>query len=91
MKFPQEKEKSTHTTVNEKRKTEKSWTLFYNKLLYKAHLIIIYFFYLVRSFAMQFQLFDIRMTQKYQQGKLGATNSWEWLITIFVPKMISIV
>ena len=31
-----EREKNTHAAVNEKRKTEKSWTLFYNRLLYKA-------------------------------------------------------
>ena len=28
--------KSSHTAVNEKRKTEKSWTLSYNRLFYKA-------------------------------------------------------
>ena len=29
-------EKNTHTVVNEKRKTEKSWTLLYNRLFYEA-------------------------------------------------------
>ena len=28
------KRKNTHAAVNEKRKTEKSWTLFYNRLFY---------------------------------------------------------
>ena len=28
--------KIAHTAVNEKRKTEKSWTLYYNRLFYKA-------------------------------------------------------
>ena len=30
------KEKDIHTAVNEKRQTEKRWTLFYNRLFYKA-------------------------------------------------------
>ena len=33
--FDKEREK-THVVVNEKRKTAKSWTLFYNRLFYKA-------------------------------------------------------
>ena len=32
----QKKRKKTHTDVNEKRKNEKGWTLFYNRLLHKA-------------------------------------------------------
>ena len=31
-----EREKNTYVAVNEKRKTEKNWTLFYNRLFYKA-------------------------------------------------------
>ena len=31
-----EREKNTHAVVNMKRKTGKSWTLFYNRLFYKA-------------------------------------------------------
>ena len=41
----------------------KSWTLFY-RLFYKALLIINHFFYFASSFAVQFPLFDIKMTQK---------------------------
>ena len=33
--FDKEREKNTYAAVNEKRKTEKSWTLFYNRLFYK--------------------------------------------------------
>ena len=31
--FDKEREKNTNTTVNEKRKTEKSWTLFYKQVV----------------------------------------------------------
>ena len=31
-----EREKSTYAAVNEKGKTENSWTLFYNRLFYKV-------------------------------------------------------
>ena len=34
--FYKKKRKNTHTAVNVKRKTEKSWTLFCNRLFYKA-------------------------------------------------------
>ena len=34
--FDKEREKKTYAAVNEKRKTEKSWTLFYNRLFYKV-------------------------------------------------------
>ena len=34
--FDKEREKNTHTAVNEKIKTKKSWTLFHNRLFYKA-------------------------------------------------------
>ena len=30
------KEKNPQTAVKEKRKTEKNWTLFYNRLFYKS-------------------------------------------------------
>ena len=30
------KAKNTYAAVNEERKTEKSWTLFYNRLFYKV-------------------------------------------------------
>ena len=36
LRVDKEREKNSHALVNEKRKTEKSWTLFYNKLFYKA-------------------------------------------------------
>ena len=32
------KEKNNYAAVNEKRKTEESWTLFYNRLFYKGEL-----------------------------------------------------
>ena len=34
--FDKERKKTTHAGVNEKRKTEKKWTLFYNRLFYEA-------------------------------------------------------
>ena len=34
--FDEKREKNAHTAVNEKRKTDKSCTLFYNWLFYKA-------------------------------------------------------
>ena len=46
-----------------RKKPRKSWTLFY-RLFYKALLIINHFFYFASSFAVQFPLFDIKMTQK---------------------------
>ena len=30
------REENAHTAVNEKKTTEKSWTLFYNRLFYKT-------------------------------------------------------
>ena len=54
------KRKNTHTVINEKRKTEKSWTLFYNRLFHKALSKDNHCFYLSSSFAAQFLLFDIR-------------------------------
>ena len=34
--FDYEREKNTHTAVNENRKTGKSWTFFHNRLFYTA-------------------------------------------------------
>ena len=34
--FDKEREKKTYVTVNEKRNTEKTWTLFYNGLFYEV-------------------------------------------------------
>ena len=34
--FDKEIEKNTHTVANGEKKSEKSWTLFYNRLFYKA-------------------------------------------------------
>ena len=34
--FDKEREKNTYAAVNERRKTKKSWTLFYNRLFYKV-------------------------------------------------------
>ena len=36
LRFDKERKKNTHAGVNEKRKTEKKWTLFYNRLFYEA-------------------------------------------------------
>ena len=67
MNFDKERE-NTHTAVNEKRKTETSWTLFYNRLFCKALLKINHLFYLASSFTVQVWFFDIRMTQKISKG-----------------------
>ena len=56
---------------NEKGKSEKCWTLFYNRLFYKSLLIIDYFFYFTSSFAVQVLLSYIRMTQKMSNGEIG--------------------
>ena len=55
-----------HAAVNEKRKTKKS-CLFY-KVLYDDNES---FFCFTSSFAAQFLLFQIRMTQEISKGKLG--------------------
>ena len=34
--FDKERKKTTHTAFNKKRKSEKKWTLFYNRSFYKA-------------------------------------------------------
>ena len=34
--FYKVREKNTYAAVNEDRKTEKSWTMFYNRLFYKV-------------------------------------------------------
>ena len=70
------KEKNTHTAVNEKGKTEKSWTLFYKKLFYKIiqndnNLSYDLFFHFASSFAAQVLLFEIRMTQEISEGESG--------------------
>ena len=53
--------KNIHASVNEKRKTEKRWTLFYNGLFYKRLYNDNYFFYFTSSFVAQVLLFDIIM------------------------------
>ena len=73
-----------HIVLNEKWKAEKSWTMFYKRLFSKTlenvKMIINHFFfnrsfcsqdffYLVSSFAVQFSLFDIRMTEEISKGK----------------------
>ena len=56
---------------NEKINSEKSRTLFYNRLFYKALSMINHFFYFASSFKVQFLLFCIRMTQKMSKGGIG--------------------
>ena len=53
--------------VNEKRKTEKICTFFYNRLFYKPFKMIIIFF----ISQAQFLLFEIRMTQEILKGEIG--------------------
>ena len=67
--FLKEKTKNIHTVVNEKRKSEKSWNLFYDMLFYKAFKMAInhfssiglfvqkIFFCFASLFAAQFLLF----------------------------------
>ena len=64
--FDKEREK----TVNEKRKTDNILTLFYNRLLKSFNMIINLFFF-TSSFAAQFLLFDIRLTQEISKGEIG--------------------
>ena len=47
--FNTETEKNTYAAVNEKRKTEKSWTLFYNRLFYKVFNMIINHFFVLQA------------------------------------------
>ena len=68
----------THTAINEKRKTEKSWALFLTGCFIKLFKMIINHFFLfiklIRSAVFAFWY------QGYQKGKLGTTNSQEWQI-----------
>ena len=48
----QRKRKNAHRAVNENRRTEKNWTLFYNRLFYKALQNDNHFFF-NRSFCLQ--------------------------------------
>ena len=70
--FDKERE-NTDAAVNEKKKTEKSWILFYNRLFYKSFnvKIIQSFVCFGTSFAAKFLLFDIRMTQEISKGEVG--------------------
>ena len=79
--FDKEREKNTHTVANGERKTEKSWTLFYNRLFYKAiqngnHFSSICFFvhvsfYFASSILAQLSLFVIRVTQEISKLEIG--------------------
>ena len=61
------KEKSTHTAVSEKRKTEKKNGICFIAGCFK----IMIFFFFARSFAGQFSLFVIRMTQEISKWEIG--------------------
>ena len=78
------KEKNSHTTVNEKRKTKKSFNLFYlkgyflkplkmaiNHILFDRSFCSQDFFYFASSFTTQFLFFDVRMTQEISKGEIG--------------------
>ena len=44
-----EKRKNTHASLSQKRKTEKSWTLFYDRLFYNVFKMTINHFYSIGS------------------------------------------
>ena len=72
--FDNEREKNTHAAVNENRKTEKRWTLFYNSYFIKLfNMLMNHFFYFASSFAAAAQglFFDVGMTQKMSKGRAG--------------------
>ena len=84
----EEKRKNNHAAVNEKRKTEKIWTLFYLTGCFMTLKMVINHFFFNRSFCSQdfFCISPARSKRnfcfvmsgwrkKYQKGKLGTTNS----------------
>ena len=47
--FDKEREKNTHAAVNEKRKTEKRWTLFYNSYFIKLFNMLMNHFFILQA------------------------------------------
>ena len=78
-------EKSSHTAVNEKRKTKQSWNLLYltgyfmkplkmaiNHFFFnKSFCSQDFFFHFASSFTAQFLFFDVRMTQEISKVEIG--------------------
>ena len=77
-------EKTVIQRVNEKRKTEKSCTLFYltgyfmkplkmtiNHFFFNRSFSSQDFFYFASSFTAQFLVFDVKMTQEISKGEIG--------------------
>ena len=84
IRFYKKKEKNTHKAVNEKRKTEKSWTFFYltgyfmkplkmaiNHFFFNRSFCSQDIFYFTSSFTEQLLFFDVRMTQEISKGEIG--------------------
>ena len=70
------KRKNTHTTVNDKRKTEEGLALFIKVLFIKPFKMIInHFFYFASSLTAQFHFLLSAWHKKYQTEKLGVENS----------------
>ena len=88
--FDKEREKKLMQQSMRKEKLKKSGLCFIKGCFIKSfNMIINHVFVLASSFAAQFLVFDIRMTQEISKGEEG--NGKELGMTIFISKIISIV
>ena len=68
--FDKEREKNSYEAGNEKRKTDKSWTLFYDRLFCKVLCMIINHFFVLQAYSQPNFCFLIPgWRKKYQKGK----------------------